>query len=73
MTLDSLKDDFQQQWHTKNDVPGGYNYTGFGSAKMDGLIDSIRVTMDEGKEMKCIRGSKKNCTKKPQQYFYLHP
>jgi peptide/nickel transport system substrate-binding protein len=73
MTLDLTKDDFQQQWHTMNDVPGGYNYTGFGSAKMDGLIDSIRVTMNEAKRNEMYKRFQKELYDETPAMFLFSP
>lgn len=49
MGLDLTLDDFKQQWHTESDQPSGGNYTGFGSAATDSLIESIRTTFDVAK------------------------
>ncbi len=42
-------DDLRQIWHTQSDTPKGSNKVGFGNAKSDALIDSIRVEMNEQK------------------------
>jgi peptide/nickel transport system substrate-binding protein len=41
-------DDFKQIWHTES-INGGSNYTGFGNAYTDELIDKIRYEQDEAK------------------------
>lgn len=38
--------DFTQIWHTDSWINGGSNYVGFGSARSDLLIDSVRTTVD---------------------------
>ena len=38
--------DPRQHWHTASDTPAGANYSGFGSAETDAIIDEIRVTLD---------------------------
>ena len=42
-------DDLRQIWHTSSDTPKGSNRVGFGNAETDGIIDSIRIEMDEEK------------------------
>ncbi len=41
-----LPSDLKQIWHTEAWISGGSNYTGFGNAHTDSLIDKIRVTVD---------------------------
>ena len=41
-----LPTDLRQMWHTDAYFSGGSNYTGFGNARTDELIDQIRVTVD---------------------------
>ena len=41
-----LPTDLRQMWHTDAWLTGGSNYTGFGNAHTDSLIDKIRVTVD---------------------------
>ena len=38
-----------QSWHTKSDTPNGQNYSGFGNAETDALIEEIIVTLDDDK------------------------
>ena len=38
-----------QYWHTASDNPSGSNYSGFGNAESDALIEEIRATLDEQK------------------------
>jgi ABC-type transport system substrate-binding protein len=42
--------DYKDSWHTSA-IPAkmGRNYTGFGNAKSDKLLDEIRVTLDKAK------------------------
>ena len=42
-------DDLRQTWHTQSDTPKGSNKVGFGNARTDAIIDSIRMEMDEQK------------------------
>ena len=42
-----LPDDPYGLWHTDSDTPRGKNRSGFGDARTDALIDSIRVNLDE--------------------------
>lgn len=44
-----LPDDPKQFFHTDSAQPGGSNYTRFGNAETDALIDEIRQTTDEAK------------------------
>ncbi len=45
----ALPEDFTQVWHTQSWVTNGSNYSGFGDAKSDALIDSIKTTLDDTK------------------------
>ncbi|CAN5514201.1 hypothetical protein BH11BAC2_BH11BAC2_20130 [soil metagenome] len=47
----SMPDDYGQLWSTAAWKGNGPNYTGFGDASTDALIDSISFTMDETKRM----------------------
>lgn len=38
--------DLKQIWHTESWTSGGTNFTGFGNARTDSLIEKIRVTVD---------------------------
>lgn len=42
----SVPTDFTQIWHTSTWASKGSNFTGFGNAKSDALIDSIKYTLD---------------------------
>ena len=44
-----LPDDPKQLFHTDSAQPGGSNYTRFGNAETDALIEEIRSTTDEAK------------------------
>ncbi|MFN3939375.1 MAG: ABC transporter substrate-binding protein, partial [Chitinophagales bacterium] len=44
-----LPEDYTQLWHTSSWASGGSNYTGFGTAESDALIDSIKATIDAAK------------------------
>lgn len=41
----AMPDDFSQLWSTKSYLDGGLNFSGFGNAESDALIDSINVKM----------------------------
>ncbi len=42
----SVPEDFTQIWHTESWASKGSNFTGFGNAESDALIDSIKYTID---------------------------
>jgi peptide/nickel transport system substrate-binding protein len=44
-----VPDDPKQLWHTDSARPGGSNYSRFGNAQTDALIDAIRNETDEAK------------------------
>lgn len=44
-------DDFSQIWNTSSWTNNGFNFTGFGSAKSDALIDSVNSCADEEKRI----------------------
>lgn len=48
-------EDFTQIWHTSSWVSQGSNYTGFGNAESDALIDSIKYTLDDPTRHEMIR------------------
>ncbi|MFN0275653.1 MAG: ABC transporter substrate-binding protein [Chitinophagales bacterium] len=50
----SLPDDFTQIWHTSQWENNGSNFTGFGNAESDALIDSIKTTLDQTKRFEMI-------------------
>jgi peptide/nickel transport system substrate-binding protein len=47
-----LPDDVKQLFHTDSAQPGGSNYTRFGNAETDALLDEIRRTTDEAERNK---------------------
>jgi ABC-type transport system substrate-binding protein len=47
----SLPDDFTQLWHSASILTGGNNFSGFGNAYSDALIDSIKTEMNEQKRI----------------------
>lgn len=47
-----LPDDPEQLWHTNGAVPGGSNYTRFGNAASDALIEGIKNAPDEATKTK---------------------
>lgn len=48
-------EDFSQLWHTSSWASGGSNFSGFGNAKSDALIDSIKYTLDDSKRMGMVK------------------
>ena len=42
----SVPEDFTQIWHTSSWASKGSNFTGFGNAESDAMIDSIKYTLD---------------------------
>ena len=51
----SLPEDYTQIWHTSSWLNHGSNYTGFGTANSDALIDSIKTELDPDKRIKMIQ------------------
>jgi peptide/nickel transport system substrate-binding protein len=51
----SLPEDFTQLWHTSSWISNGSNYTGFGNASTDALIDSIKYEVDDAKRMILVK------------------
>jgi peptide/nickel transport system substrate-binding protein len=51
----SLPEDFTQLWYTSSWVSKGSNYTGFGNAMSDALIDSIKNTVDDAKRAVMVK------------------
>lgn len=49
-----IPEDYTQLWHTSSWADGGSNYTGFGNAKTDALIDSIKTTVDDAKRIPMV-------------------
>ena len=48
-------EDYTQIWHTSSWVSLGSNYTGFGTAESDALIDSIKYELDESKRIPMVK------------------
>ena len=51
----SMPEDFTQLWHTSSWTGNGSNYTGFGNAASDALIDSIKYMVDETKRSPLVK------------------
>lgn len=47
----NFPEDPSQLWHTESWLNNGSNYTGFGNAETDALIDSIRYQVDDNKRI----------------------
>ncbi len=48
-------EDYTQNWHTSSWLSKGSNYSGFGNARSDALIDSIKFTLDDEKRNKMAK------------------
>ena len=48
-------EDYTQLWHTSSWISKGSNFTGFGTAQSDALIDSIKYTLDTAKSIPMIK------------------
>ncbi|MGZ4077929.1 MAG: ABC transporter substrate-binding protein, partial [Bacteroidia bacterium] len=48
-------EDYTQLWHTSAWTSKGSNFTGFGNAQTDALIDSIKYTVDTAKSFPMLR------------------
>lgn len=48
-------EDYTQLWHTSAWVSNGSNFTGFGNAETDALIDSIKYTLDPAKSIPMLK------------------
>ena len=51
----SFPEDYTQLWHTSAWVSKGSNFTGFGTAQTDALIDSIKYTLDTAKSIPMLK------------------
>ena len=51
----SVPEDFTQIWHTESWASKGSNFTGFGNAQSDALIDSIKYTLDMDERITMVR------------------
>lgn len=51
----SLPEDFTQIWHTESWASKGSNFTGFGDAESDALIDSLKYELDMEKRIPMVR------------------
>ena len=66
-----LPEDYTQLWHTTSWSNGGSNYTGFGNAASDALIDSIKVTLDEEKRSIMVKRLQK-IIYEDQPYVFIY-
>jgi peptide/nickel transport system substrate-binding protein len=67
----SQSEDFTQLWHTNSWMSKGSNYSGFGNAQSDALIDSIKFTLDESKHITLSRQLQK-IIYDDQPYVFLY-
>lgn len=51
----SVPEDFTQIWHTESWASKGSNFTGFGDAKSDALIDSLKYELDMEKRIPMVQ------------------
>jgi peptide/nickel transport system substrate-binding protein len=51
----SVPEDFTQLWHTESWASKGSNFTGFGNAESDALIDSVKYILDLDVRTKMVR------------------
>jgi peptide/nickel transport system substrate-binding protein len=66
----SLPEDFTQLWHTSSWTSNGSNYSGFGNASSDALIDSIKYTVDDAKRAPLVKRFQKMVYNE-QPYVFL--
>jgi peptide/nickel transport system substrate-binding protein len=66
----NYEDDPVQIWHTKS-YNGGSNYTGFGDAKSDALIDKLRYELDKEKR-KQMQQELQQMIVDAQPYIFLY-
>jgi peptide/nickel transport system substrate-binding protein len=66
----SAADDLMQAWGSMNWANNGSNYTGFGNATTDALIDSCRYTVDEAKRITLVKRFQK-IVYDEQPYIFL--
>jgi peptide/nickel transport system substrate-binding protein len=67
----SLPEDYSQLWSTDSYVNQGSNYTGFGSATTDRLINAIATTMDNDERMK-LEYQMQQAIYDEQPYIFLY-
>jgi peptide/nickel transport system substrate-binding protein len=51
----SVPEDFTQIWHTESWASKGSNFTGFGNAESDALIDSVKYIIDMEERIPMVR------------------
>jgi peptide/nickel transport system substrate-binding protein len=67
----AMPDDFSQLWSTTSYTSNGPNYTGFGNASSDALIDSINVIMDDEERLSLERRLQRIIYEE-QPYIFLY-
>lgn len=67
----SSPNDPEQIWHTKNWANNGSNFTGFGNAKSDSLIELANRTLDK-KEREAIMKKLQKIVYEDQPYIFLY-
>ena len=67
----AMPDDFSQLWSTTSYITNGPNYTGFGNAASDALIDSINVIMND-EERKPLERRLQRIIYDEQPYIFLY-
>ncbi|MBC8047193.1 MAG: hypothetical protein H7Y00_10385 [Fimbriimonadaceae bacterium] len=66
-----LPEDFAQLWHTSNWANYGSNFSGFGNAESDALIDSLNATLDIAKRKEMVKRLQKIIYDE-QPYVFLY-
>jgi peptide/nickel transport system substrate-binding protein len=67
----SLPEDFTQLWHTSQWANNGSNFSGFGNAESDALIDSLKVTLDVPTRVRMIKRLQKMIYDE-QPYIFMY-
>lgn len=67
----SSPEDYEQLWSSKSWANGGPNYTGFGDASSDAILDSLNVTFDEQKRLDLEQQMQQKISDQ-QPYIFLY-
>lgn len=67
----SLPEDYTQLWHTSQWANNGFNFSGFGNAESDALIDSLKITLDWSKRTPMINRLQKMVYDE-QPYIFMY-
>ncbi|MCS6934527.1 MAG: ABC transporter substrate-binding protein [Chitinophagales bacterium] len=72
-TIPARVSDPYQLWHTKSAVNGGSNYTNFGNAETDKVIEELRSTLDENKRIELYKRFQKMLADEQPVVFMFYP